>query len=168
MRTQQHSLWLKILLLTSVFSLVTACGFQLRGAQDVSDDKRQVHLLTGNAPAILVRSLQQNMKFNGIQDTANAPYQIQILNHRYNRRAATLSRNSDIDEFELSLEVTMIINDAEGKPLSADITLQRERVYDYDKNAAAASDEQEAQLRRELYQALAQTILRRYLAFNAG
>ena len=166
MRTQKHSLGLKILLLTSIFSLLTACGFHLRGAQDVSEDKRQVQLLTGPAPAILVRSLQQNMKFNGIQETNNAPYQVQILKHHYDRRAASLSSNSDVDEFELSLEITMIINDAEGKPLGADIVLQRERTYDFDKDAAAASDEQEAQLRRELYQALAQTILRRYLAFK--
>lgn len=156
----------RVILITALFSLLTACGFHLRGAQDVSADKQNVTLVTGNADKQLLRSLRQNMKFNGIRETADADYQIHILNYRYKRRAATISSSSDVDEYEISVALTMLIADQQGKALSNDIKIQRERIYSYDKNAAAASSEQEELLRKELYNSIAQTILRRYLASN--
>ncbi len=166
MTKQLRALTGKVVLITALFSLLTACGFHLRGVQEVSADKQQVTLITSNANQQLLRSLRQNMKFNGIRETADAKYQIQILNHRYKRRAATISSSSDVDEYEISVEVKMLIADREGRPLSDDIRIQRERIYTYDKNAAAASSEQEELLRNELYNAVAQTVLRRYLANN--
>lgn len=166
----QHwkALCVKILLMATFIGLISGCGFQLRGAQDVSDEKRQVTLVTGNANLQLLQSLRQNMKFNGITEISNAPYQLQILNHRYKRRAATINNSSDVDEYEISVEVKMLVADKNGKPLTADINIQRERIYTYDKNAAAASSEQEELLRGELYNSVAQTMLRRYLASNTA
>lgn len=154
----------KFILISLTFSLLTACGFHLRGVQDVSAEKSRVTLIANNASNNLLQSLRQNMKFNGIIETQGAPYQLHILDHRYKRRTVTLNSDSDVDEYELSVEVTYLIADSEGKPLSSDIRLQRERSYTYDKDAATASSEQEAQLKRELYESVAQSILRRYLA----
>ena len=60
----------------------------------------------------------------------------------------------------------MLILDRQGQPLTQNIKIQRDRIYTYDKDAAAASSEQEELLRGELYDSIAQTILRRYLASN--
>lgn len=163
---QWHALTGKLMLIAVLCGVLSACGFQLRGAQDVADDKRQVTLVAGNASDQLLRSLRSNMKFNGIQELSGAPYQIQILDHQYKRRAATVSGSSDVSEYEITVTVQMLLADREGKPLSNNIRIQRERIYSYDKDAAAASSEMEAQLRRELYDAVAQTILRRYLALK--
>ncbi|WP_299180288.1 LPS assembly lipoprotein LptE [uncultured Neptuniibacter sp.] len=162
----QHwkAITIKFILISLTFSLLTACGFHLRGVQDVSAEKSRVTLIANNASNNLLQSLRQNMKFNGIIETQDAPYQLHILDHRYKRRTVTLNSDSDVDEYELSVEVTYLIADSEGKPLSSDIRLQRERSYTYDKDAATASSEQESQLKRELYESVAQSILRRYLA----
>ena len=104
------------------------------------------------------------MKTNGIEHRASAPYQIKLLSSRYKRRTATLTRSSDVDEYEISLSVVFMIADSKGKPLTSDITLQRERTYTYDSDAATASSEREEQLRKELHSSLAQSIIRRYLA----
>lgn len=162
----QHwkAIFTKAILLSALTAMISACGFQLRGAQEVSEDKRQVTLITGNADQQLIRGLRRDMKFNGITEASDAPYQLQIVNQRYHRRAATISRNSDVDEYEISLTVTMLVADKQGKPLTSDIRIQRERIYSYDKNAAAASSEQEALLKRELYNSVVQSMLRRYLA----
>lgn len=153
-----------IVIVMAVFSLLSACGFQLRGAQDVSEDKKLVTLVTGNADQQLLSSLRQNMKFNGIREVSGADYQIRILDSRYKRRAATISSNADVDEYEISVEVKILIANKQGQPLTNDINIQRERIYTYDKDAAAASSKQEELLRKELYNSIAQTILRRYLA----
>lgn len=164
----QHwkAIFTKVILLSALTAMISACGFHLRGAQEVSEDKRQVTLITGNADQQLIRGLRRDMKFNGITEASDAPYQLQIVNQRYHRRAATISRNSDVDEYEISLTVTMLVADNQGKPLTSDIRIQRERIYSYDKNAAAASSEQEALLKRELYNSVVQSMLRRYLATN--
>ncbi len=154
----------RLVMAVALVSLISGCGFKLRGAQEVAADQRLVTLIPGNASLQLLRSLEQNMKFNGISQSADALYQLQILDHRYKRRAATISSSSDVDEYELSVTVRMLIADRQGTPLTNDIQIQRERIYTYDKNAAAASSEQEELLRRELYNAVAQTMLRRYLA----
>ncbi|WP_286236777.1 LPS assembly lipoprotein LptE [Neptuniibacter halophilus] len=156
---------IKLILSSLLLTLLGGCGFHLRGAQDVSEEKRQVTLIAGNSSRELLQTLRQNMKFNGMQETANAAYQLHILNHNYKRRTATVS-NSSVDEYELILSVTVMIADREGNPLSKEIRIQRERYYSYDKDAAAASSEQETLLRRELYNAVAQNILRLYLSSN--
>ncbi|WP_339890441.1 LPS assembly lipoprotein LptE [Neptuniibacter pectenicola] len=156
----------KLILIVTLFSLISACGFHLRGIQDVSEDKKLVILTPGNTDNQLLRSLRRNMKFNGITEAANANYQIRLSNFRYKRRAATISSSADVDEYEILVEVSMLILDRQGQPLTQNIKIQRDRIYTYDKDAAAASSEQEELLRGELYDSIAQTILRRYLASN--
>lgn len=163
---QWQSLTGKIILLLTLCGFMSACGFQLRGAQEVSADKQQVTISPGNTSSELLKYLRQNMKFNGIKEVSGAPYQIQLRQFRYKRRAATISSSADVDEYELSVEVVMLVADQQGTPVTSDIKIQRERIYTYDKNAAAASSEQEELLRRELYNSVAQSILRRYLAKN--
>lgn len=157
----------KLFLILGFAGLLSACGFHLRGVQDVDESLRNVTLIQGNASADLLKSLRDNMKFNGINEVSGAPYQIRILDHRYKRKSATVS-NTDVDEFELSLQVTMLVADKNGKPLTSEIKIQRERLYDYDKDAAAASNTQEKQLRLELYDAVAQSMIRRYLALKTN
>ncbi|WP_415885887.1 LPS assembly lipoprotein LptE [Neptuniibacter sp. QD37_6] len=165
---QWQSLTGKIILLLTLCGFMSACGFQLRGAQEVSADKQQVTIISGNANSELLKSLRQNMKFNGVREIAGAPYQIQLRQFRYKRRAATISSSADVDEYELSVEVVMLVADQQGNPVTSDIKLQRDRTYTYNKNAAAASSEQEELLRRELYNSVAQSILRRYLSSNSA
>ena len=161
------SLFAKATLLISMLGLLGACGFQLRGVQDVDASLRQVTLIDKSGSSQLLSSLRNNMAFNGIEEISNAPYQIRILSHNYRRKSATLS-NTDIDEYELSLEVSMLIADREGKPLTSNIRIQRERLFDYDKDSATASGTQERQLRNELYEAVAQSMLRRYLSYKTS
>ena len=164
MISQWKSSLTKVSLILLAFSLLSACGFHLRGVENVPESMRYVTLLPGNASSELQSSLRKVMKTNGIEHRASAPYQIKLLSSRYKRRTATLTRSSDVDEYEISLSVVFMIADSKGKPLTSDITLQRERTYTYDSDAATASSEREEQLRKELHSSLAQSIIRRYLA----
>ena len=164
MSTQINTRWFKAALMIITLGLLTACGFHLRGAQDVAENKRTVYFIAGNASSELTRILEQNMRFNGIVNISNAPLQLQIVNYNYQRRAATINSSADVDEYELSIEVRFRVNNSAGEPLTSDIEIQQERFYEFDTNAAAASSQQETQIRQELHQSMAQTILRRYLS----
>ena len=168
MISQWKSIGSKALLILLTFSLLSACGFHLRGVEEVPENMRYVTLMPGNASSELQKSIQRVMKSNGIEHKASAPYQIQLISSRYKRRTATLRRNSNVDEYEISLAVRFLIADAQGKPLTADINLQRERTYTYDSDAATASSERETQLRQELHDSIAQNIIRRYLSSQNG
>jgi LPS-assembly lipoprotein len=160
-------LFAKSVIFISLLGVLSACGFHLRGVQDVDPALRQVTVVDKTGANQLLSSLRDNMAFNGIEEISNAPYQIRILSHGYKRKSATIS-NTDIDEYELSLTVTMLIADRSGKPLTSNIRIQRERLYDYDKDSATASGTQERQLRKELYDSVAQSMLRRYLSFKTS
>lgn len=158
----------KALLILLTFSLLSACGFHLRGIEEVPENMRYVTLIPGNASSELLKSIERVMRSNGIEHKASATYQIKLISSRYKRRTATVDRNSDVDEYEISLAVRFLIADNEGKPLTSDINLQRERTYSYDSDAATASSERESQLRKELHDSIAQNIIRRYLASQSG
>ncbi|MGB0203792.1 MAG: LPS assembly lipoprotein LptE [Neptuniibacter sp.] len=160
-------LFAKSVIFISLLGVLSACGFHLRGVQDVDAALRQVTLVDKTNASQLLSSLRDNMAFNGIEEISNAPYQIRVLSHDYKRKSATIS-NTDIDEYELSLAVTMLIADKSGNPLTSNIRIQRERLYDYDKDSATASGTQERQLRKELYDSVAQSMLRRYLSFKTS
>ncbi len=166
MRCRTFTRPLSLLLLTGLLSLMTACGFHLRGAAHVPAEKQNVTLQSISASSELLDSLKRTLRYNGINQISNAPQQIVIVSSRYKRRAASLSSRSEVDEYELSLAVSFHLADQEGNPTTSDIRLQQERVYTYNRNAAAASAEQERLLKQELHDAMAQSILRRYLASN--
>ncbi|MFW1676623.1 LPS assembly lipoprotein LptE [Pontibacter sp. JAM-7] len=164
MKIRMFSRPLCLLLIAGMVSLISACGFHLRGAQDVPADKQSVTLQVMSASSELLESLRDNLRYNDIEQRTGAPYRIVLLSSRYKRRAVSLSNGSEVDEYELSLLVTFHIADSEGNPLTEDIRLQQERVYTYNRNAAAASSEQERLFKQELHESVAQSILRRYLA----
>ena len=49
----------KLILIVTLFSLISACGFHLRGIQDVSEDKKLVILTPGNTDMLTIRSVYQ-------------------------------------------------------------------------------------------------------------
>ncbi|MGH1461641.1 MAG: LPS assembly lipoprotein LptE [Neptuniibacter sp.] len=158
-------LFAKTVLVISMLGLLSACGFHLRGVQNVDEAFSNVTLIDQTGASQLTNSLRSHMAFNGINETSGAPYQIRIIEHNYKRESATVS-NTDVDEYELSLAVVMLVADKNGKPLTSNIKVQRERLFDYDKNTATASGTQEQQLRNELYDLVAQSMIRRYLALK--
>ena len=144
-------------------SLLSACGFHLRGVYEVPEEMRQLSLDTGNADPALVRSLERALRQSGINVQQDAGYQLTILSAQQSRNSLTLNSSAQVDEYELQLnvefEVYNLIQDVKDRRL-----LQAERIYSYDTNDATAGDEQENQLREDMRESVAQQIIRHYLS----
>jgi len=144
-------------------SLLSACGFHLRGVYEVPEEMRQLSLDTGNADPALVRSLERALRQSGISVQQEAGYQLTILSAQQSRNSLTLNSSAQVDEYELQLnvefEVYNLIQDVKDRRL-----LQAERIYSYDTNDATAGDEQENQLREDMRESVAQQIIRHYLS----
>ncbi|MGB0466106.1 MAG: LPS assembly lipoprotein LptE [Pontibacterium sp.] len=156
---------IRVIMLLISFSLLSACGFHLRGALEISDDKQTINLQADQAGGMLAQSLKRSLRDNAIEQLADAPYQLSILKSHFKRSSVSLDSSARVDEYSLSLSVEYrLTNTTTDKTEAQSSTI--ERVYSYDQDAAAAKDEQEVLLRQEMYDAMATRIIRRYLAFD--
>ena len=154
------------IMLAFTLSLLSACGFHLRGAVDVSADKLQLSLQDDKAGERLSRSLKRSLQDNGIQLVADAPYNLKVNKSRFSRESVSLDNSARVDEYSLTLTVDYTLHSIKSD-LSKTESAMIERVYTYDADAAAAKDEQETLLRNEMYDAMATRIIRSYLAFDS-
>lgn len=166
MAVQLNTKPLLAVMLAFTLSLLSACGFHLRGAVDVSADKAQLSLQTDRANERLTRALTRGLQDNGIQLVANAPYNLKIHKSVFNRDSVSLDSSARVDEYSLTLKVEYELHSLKNDLVKNESAIT-ERVYTYDADAAAAKDEQESLLRDEMYDAMATRIIRSYLAFDS-
>lgn len=152
--------------LAFTLSMLTACGFHLRGVVDVSADKLKLSLQDERAGDKLSRALQRSLRDNGIQVVDDAPYNLKIDSSRFSRESVSLDRSARVDEYSLTLNVKYTLHSLKSE-LQKTESAFIERVYTYDADAAAAKDEQESLLREEMYEAIATRIIRSYMAFDS-
>ena len=152
--------------LAFTLSLLSACGFHLRGAVDVSADKLSLSLQDERAGERLSRSLKRSLQDNGIQLVADAPYNLKIDRSRFSRESVSLDNRARVDEYSLTLTVDYTLHSIKSDQSKTESAMI-ERVYTYDAGAAAAKDEQETLLRNEMYEVMATRIIRSYMAFDS-
>lgn len=146
-------------------TLLTGCGFQLRGTQVIPEASQKVSLiLKKGTSAAFERSLKQTLTRSGIQLVSPAPFTLNILTVRDHRRSITLDSRANTDEYELNFFVEFEVLDDAQKPVSSPLTARVQRIYDYDSDAATASYNLEQEIRREMWSALTTSVLRQYIA----
>ncbi len=160
----QKRLTLTVALL-GISLLLSACGFKLRGVQDVPVALRQAQLVVESNTSQLKDVLQNTLTINGIQLGDDARFRIELLRERHSRRAATLTGNADVAEYELRSEAWFRVLDRqdEMRPLLPEQRVMIERVYSNNPDNITASDSQEHLIRQQMQQELAQQILRLYI-----
>lgn len=146
-----------------MFCLLTACGFHLRGLQDVSTDKQQIFLIPNTADTQLIKAIRQQLKANKISESPDALWQLEIVTFNYERQIISLNEQASVDEFQLNLKTVVRIMNAKGEAVGKDTSLLRQRTYTINRDTAAANSEQEKQIRQNLYDSMAQAIIRKWL-----
>lgn len=148
--------------------LLSACGFQLRGLQDVPEPLRQAQLVVDSKTSQLERELRRTFSINGVQLDAGGRYRIELTRERHTRRAATLTGNADVAEYELRSEAWFRVLDTqdENRALIPEQRVMIERVYSNNPDNITASDSQEHLIRQQMQQELAQQILRQYISIR--
>ena len=98
--------------------LLSACGFQLRGAggSSVPESWQSMHLITDNPNGELSRELQSTFAANGVVwvDREEANYLLQIGPEKFSLRNLSLNAQARAAEFELTLYTNFAVNDASG------------------------------------------------------
>ncbi|MEH6617186.1 MAG: LPS assembly lipoprotein LptE [Porticoccus sp.] len=150
-------------------TMVTGCGWHLRGTGLVADNISSVHISAENRQSDLYQFLSRTLKSNDIVVTGNvteAQYSIVTLNNKSSRRTSTVSGGARAAEYQLTEEVDILILAPDGTQLLPRTTLRTSRYLDFDESEVQSKIEEAALLKKEMQQDLVQQIMRRLSAVN--
>ncbi|NIB40131.1 hypothetical protein HBA55_11065 [Pseudomaricurvus alkylphenolicus] len=154
----------KLLLLVLSLSLLTGCGWHLRGSVEMPEGVSAIYVTADNSHGALASGLKKALVAYRIEasDTMdNAQYRIHLSNEQSRRRTASVGNNALAAEYELNMSVDYRIEDATGKVLVPRATAEAQRVYDFDRDAVVAKAQEEKLIDAEMRNQLIQQILRR-------
>ena len=150
---------LAIALLTT--SLLSACGFQLRGDYLIDDKLQTLHVSSSDIHGELTRLVRLNLTRNQIEvltaSKADIP-ELRIVSDKLDRRTLSVFANGQVAEYELIYSVNYQVRFANEDPRKFHVELYRD--YQDDPNLALAKSRELALLLSEMRAAAADKILR--------
>ena len=145
-----------------LLSLLTACGFQLRGNVDIPDEWLEMHLVTSSPNGELAKSVRSSFTNNGVQwlDAGEANYVLELGNERFEQHNLTIGGNARAAEFELTMTTTMEIRDQKGNVVMPVREVTVQKIMTNDPRNVTGKVEETNLLQREMRQELVQQMMR--------
>jgi len=149
-----------LLLITTL--LLSACGFQLRGAVNLPWDTLYLGLAPNDPFGNMIkRSIEAGSRTKVVTDPKQAQASLQILQNQQTKSILSLTAKGLVREFQLTRSFVYRIVDEKGKELipASQIILQREMTFDDER--IFAKEAEEAMIVKEMEQDLVLQLLRR-------
>lgn len=162
---------LRLTILFLFASLLTGCGFHLRGNVDLPANYQRMAIEGVSPYSELGVKLKRSLQANGVQvvEAAGAQVILKLSKVSYQRRLLSVSAVSGKNvEYELHYSLNMSVHDRQGNVLVSEQPLQLLRDYVHDQNNVLATDNEEAQLRKDMERDMVGQILRRLQARGRG
>jgi LPS-assembly lipoprotein len=144
---------------------LAACGFQLRGAADLSFKTLYIQ-----GPKLSIsRELQLSLKANGIQvveSAENAELLLELLNEHNEKRILSLSGGGLVREYELNYIVNFRTREPANALWGPVQTVQLRRDFSYNDNALLGKLDEEAKLNTDMRKDAVREVLRRLTAIQ--
>lgn len=148
------------LLVIGLATLLSACGFQLRGTGDVQFALKELDVSARNAYGETVNEVRDVLQDNGVKVYSGAPYRLVLSNEQENRRAASFTSSARTAEYELTKTLEYEIRGSKDLLLISD-KLEAQRFYTQDGNNLIGGDQEAAQIRQEMNRELIQQLVQR-------
>lgn len=152
---------LSILVLTSMLS---ACGFHLRGDVPIAPVLQQTHISGAAVFSDLYVEIKRRLERAGakVSDTPlSTDTVLAIISDQLNRRVLSVDALGRASEYELTYSVEFDVHDPKGTLLVPRQSVNQLRDYKFDPNNVLAKDTEEVTLRKALVAAAVQQMLRR-------
>ena len=152
-----------------LLSLLTACGFQLRGTASLPVEMQTTWVQAADDTGLFYRELRLLLEANGVDVVSAATESaatLVIQRERISRRALTVSGDARVREFELVFELQFSLLDAGGNVLIATENLRLARDFQFDEQEILGAASEEELLRDDLRRNMAATLIRRLEAFG--
>lgn len=145
--------------------IISACGFQLRGAADLSFK----NLYIQGAKLNLSKDLERQLKTNGVKivdQVEDAELVLDLMNESNQKRIMSLSGGGLVREFELLYFLNFRIREA-SNPLWGQVqTIRGRRDFSYNDNALLGKAEEELRLNSDMRNDAIRELLRRLTAYK--
>ncbi len=165
MNKHTKAVWVSVLVSAS---MVSGCGFHLRGQIELPENLRQMALsCPQDESRDLCLNLRKSLEQSGIEiiDSSSATTGLaavlSINEVEDQRRAVSIGNDAGVAEYEVTRSVRFSFTDARGNPIIADGKTSQFQSYRFDETSVLGKDKEEEQIRKELNQLLAQDILNR-------
>jgi LPS-assembly lipoprotein len=146
-------------------TLLTSCGFELRGVSSLSFKALN---LQGRTLSIS-RELKRNIKANEITLTPSeteADLIVKLINESSSKRIQSLSGTGVVREFELYYRVSFSTRTPSNPEWGPVQTVQLRRDYSYNDDAVLGKAEEEARLNADMHTDAVREIIRRLSAIQ--
>lgn len=168
-----NSRYLTLLMLFTCGLLLTACGFQLRGASSVNLPPElstlRVDMSGGRYPPLLIEMRNALLALGGVHLVDNVVARVPVLQlHGENTETQVLAIDSSgrISAYLINYRVTFSLSGADGKVLLPQQPVKLQREYTFDRLNVIATEKQSEFLQNEMRRDAAQQILRRLARLN--
>ncbi|MCB1691282.1 MAG: hypothetical protein KDI19_00885 [Pseudomonadales bacterium] len=150
--------------------ILSGCGFHLRGMDTPSVALGSMAVTAENAYGELQREVESALRQarSDVVDAAEAGHTIHLMSERTTRHPISTTSDNSVAEYELSLEVTFELIDADGTVLLAEEQVSAQRIYSFDRTNLVGSGEEEKLLTGEMRREIASSVLRRVAAVISG
>lgn len=155
------------ILLLGLVSLLSACGFQLRGtgayATTIPDDWKYMYLVTGNPNGEFAREVQTRFSANGVEwkSREDANYRLTLGPLNFSQRNLSLNAEARAAEYELTMRSRFSVTDAKGNVVMEQTEVTSIKQMENDPRNVVGKAEEVRLLRAEMRAELAQQIMRR-------
>ncbi|HEX5843381.1 MAG TPA: LPS assembly lipoprotein LptE [Pseudomonas sp.] len=150
------------LLVIGLATLLSACGFQLRGTGSSAADfaLTELALSARNAHGDTVEDLREVLQDSGVRIYPGAPYRLVLSNELESRRTASFTSAARTAEYELTTQLDYEIRGSKNLLLLSN-RLEAQSYYSQDGNNLIGGDQEAAQVRGEMRRELLQQLLQR-------
>jgi LPS-assembly lipoprotein len=161
-----------IIVTLGLISLLSACGFQLRGSggSALPESWHDMYLVTGNPNSELSREVESSFAANGINWVAqeNANYIVTVGPEKFAQRNLSLNAQARAADFELTLSTQFTVVDSQGKEIMTKSEASVIRQMENDPRNVVGKAEEVRILRSEMRSDLVRQIMRRIAFFAAS
>lgn len=160
---------LLIIVMIMLFSLLSACGFQLRGYSE-HDAPKGFSSIKLDCPTThawqLCQTLRQKLMLNNISFDDNAKYRLAISPIEQESRTLSLQSNASTAEYGLSSKVSyqLVLQESEEVLVEQEIVVRNS--YRHQSSALLSKERERSELQSELSQRIASEIFRQIDVVN--
>ncbi|MFC5697807.1 LPS assembly lipoprotein LptE [Pseudomonas sp. GCM10022186] len=148
------------LLVLGLATLLSACGFHLRGTGDADFALTELDVAARNQYGQTLKDVRKALEDNGVNVHAGAPYTLVLAREDESQRSASYTTGARSAEYELTQVLQYEIRGNDNLLLMNDkLTVQK--YYVHDSNNLIGSDQEAAQLRQEMRQEMVQQMVMR-------
>jgi LPS-assembly lipoprotein len=153
--------YLKLIIMALVISIITACGWHLRGQVGLPP---MLRILDVNVSAVDFASqsaIKQSLLSNGVTISEDAQYQLKIIKERVEKRTIAVTTNAKASVFELIQTLEFQLFNIDKQAVSNVLTVITYQTLQYDADAEIGKAQEEQNLRLDMKRSNAYKMLLR-------